>query len=356
MKKRFNPEEYAKLKHRVEVLKSRIQLDNGPEQATAQRLLNKVQNKLTEYEITHEIPETEQVEKDCNSTTTGFDFWNSFWDEPVQEPEARSNASNSEGGWNPNPNFKWHIHFEEDLNYHEDSRFEEEMVRDLGVLYAIFGSTYKTYLNYHEYKIRFKKQTDKDYAFYRVYSDIYEDNIRIVKDVIIGFWPYNLGDDVCGDMEFAFMNSNNRAKYNNGCSIIYTKLLDGLKEIWNLYFDSELLLAGPVVNYIEDKNKNSSKNEAEIQLNEKQREEVITRVEEAIDSGKMRYLEFNACNIQVQAYKPYNSLSEFLNESGVVYLVEKNGIYIWNAWQERYGMLVGYEYYRPIHTYTLYLK
>lgn len=41
-KQRFNPEEYANLKHRVEALQSRVELDDGPEQETAKRLLVKI--------------------------------------------------------------------------------------------------------------------------------------------------------------------------------------------------------------------------------------------------------------------------------------------------------------------------
>ncbi|MFQ9265015.1 MAG: hypothetical protein ACLR44_08030 [Clostridia bacterium] len=42
-KQQFNPEEYVKLKHRVEALQSRVKLDSGPEQETAKRLLVKVE-------------------------------------------------------------------------------------------------------------------------------------------------------------------------------------------------------------------------------------------------------------------------------------------------------------------------
>ena len=45
-KQQFNPEEYTKLKHRVEALQLRVKLDFGPEQETAKRLLAKVEKKL----------------------------------------------------------------------------------------------------------------------------------------------------------------------------------------------------------------------------------------------------------------------------------------------------------------------
>lgn len=189
-------------------------------------LLAKVEKKLKSYEGTHEIP---KQQTEYYSTTTNFDFDDFFWDEKVYN--SNSQTYHNENAWNPNQNFKWHVHFEDDKNYYDDTRSEAEMINDLGILYAIFGSTYQTALNYHVYKIRFKRQTSKNGAFYRVYSDIYEDNIRICKDIIIGFWPFNFGDDRCGDMQFASMSSDSIEKYNNGCTSLYVTLLDGLKDI-----------------------------------------------------------------------------------------------------------------------------
>lgn len=125
---------------------------------------------------------------------------------------------------------------EEDRKYHKDTRSEDEMINDLGILYEIFGSTYQTSLNNHTYKIRFKKHAFKSEAFCRVFVDIYEDDIRICKDVILGFWPFNIGNDRCGYIEFTCMNSNSKEKYNNTSSSLYMTLFDGLKEIWNLHF------------------------------------------------------------------------------------------------------------------------
>lgn len=175
--------------------------------------------------MTHEIPS--QQPKDYSTTTNFKDF---FQDEKVHNYSKQTYHSKS--AWNPNPNFKWHVNFEDDKNYYEDTRSEAEMINDLGILYAIFGSTYRTVLNYHVYKIRFKKQTTQNSAFYRVRSDIYEDNVRICKDIIIGFWPFHMGDDRCGNMEFASsINYDSVEKYNNGCTYFYLTLLDELKDI-----------------------------------------------------------------------------------------------------------------------------
>lgn len=350
-KQQFNPEEYAKLKHRVEALQSRVNLDVGPEQETAKRLLLKVEKKLKDYEETHEIPK--QLTEDY-SETTNFDFWDFFRDEPVH----KSSTSHNENERNPNPNFKWHVHFEDDKNYHEDTRSEEEMINDLGILYAIFGSTYRTALNYHVFKIRFKKQTAKEGAFYRVYSDVYEDDIRICKDIIIGFWPFNFGDDRCGDMEFASMNINSIEKYNNGCSSLYGRLLDGLMDIWNFYFDNQSsvpMLTGSVVGYLESSNQGSNNNKPKVQLNKEQRKEIIEYTENEIDSGKMKYLESRASRLEIMAYKPFKTLNKFLKKSGVVYKVETSGVYIWDYCQKDFGKLVGYEYSKSTCRYCLYL-
>ena len=349
-KQQFSPEEYAKLKHRVEALQSRVRLDNGPEQETAKRLLTKVEKKLKDYEETHEIPK--QSTEDY-STTTNFDFW----DESVRK-SSTSQTYHNENEWNPNLNFRWHVHFEEDKNYYEDTRSEEEMINDIGILYAIFGSTYQTALNYHIYKIRFKKQTTKEGAFYRVYSDIYEDNIRICKDIIIGFWPFHFGDDRCGDMEIASMNRDAFEKYHNGCISIYVRLLDGLMDIWNFYFDNQNstpMLNGPVLGYLESSHQSSDNNKPKVQLNKKQRKEIIENTEKEIDSGKVKYWASRASKLVIMAYEPYQSLSSFLEESGVVYKVETSGVYIWDYEQKEFGKIVGYEYSRATCRYCLYL-
>lgn len=344
-KREYNPEEYAKLKHRIETLKSRVELDFGPEQEAAKRQLAKVERKLEEYEKTHEIPR--QATHDY-STTSSFDFWDFFWGEPNQQTKAETQRT-YQNSWNPNPNFRWHVHFEEDRNYHEDTRTEEEMVNDLGVLYAIFGSTYQTVLNYHVFKIRFKKQIDKKGAFYRVRSDVYEDNIRICKDINIGFWPFRYGDDKCGDIEFSSMSRDAEEKYNNGCSILHSKLTEGLMDIWNLYFDDQSslpMLPGTV------KGGNSK---ISVQLNAEERKKVIDKTESDIDSGRMESLEGRADILVIMAYKPYNVLSKFLDESGVVYKVEPSGVYIWNPNKKDFARLVGYRYIRQECRYHLYL-
>lgn len=351
-KQRFNPVEYANLKHRIEALQSRVKLDSGPEQETAKRLLAKVIEKLKLYEATHEIPKHQ--EEDYSTT---FDFEESF----INGREHYSNSRNyhNENAWEANSNF------EDDKNYYEDTRSEAEMISDLGILYAIFGSTYQTTLNYHVYKIRFKKQTikedefnriySKNGAFYRVYSDIYEDNIRICTDVIIGFWPFNLGKDRCGDMEFSGRNSNSIEKYNNGCSGLYVTLLDGLKDIWNFYFDNQNsvpMLPESALGYLES---DSSSDKLNVQLNQEQRKEIIDKTENEIVSGKMKYLESMASKFVIMAYNPYNTLQEFLEESGVVYKVETSGVYILEFGKSDFGKLVGYEYSKSICRYCLYL-
>ncbi len=341
-KQQFNPEEYDKLKHRVEALQSRVKLDAGPEQETAKRLLAKVEKKLKAYEETHEIPKQQTEDY---STTTNFDFEDFFRNETVHN--SSSQTCHNKKAWNSTHNFKGYVCFEDDKNYYEDTRSEAEMINDLGILYVILGSTYQTALNYHVYKIRFKKQTTKKGAFYRVYSDIYEDNIRICKNIIIGFMPYRFDDDRCGDMQFATMNSNLIDKYNNGCSSLYVRLLDGLMDIWNFYFDNQNavpMLTGPIVGYLESGYQSSCDNKPKIQLSQEQRKAIIDKTENEINYGKMSYLEWRASKLMIMAYKRYRSLRSFLEESGVVYMVKSSGVYIWNYHQKEFGKLVGCEY------------
>ena len=318
-KQRFNPEEYANLKHRVEALQSRVELDDGQEQETAKRLLIKIKKKIKAYEETYKIPHQQPENYD---TSAEFDFEGSF------------SSENNEA----------------DKNYHEDTRSESEMIKDLGILYAIFGSTHQTTLNYHVFKIRFKKQTEKNGAFYRVYSDIYEDDIRICKDIIIGFWPARFGDDRCGDMEFSSRSPKSIEKYNNGCSSLYNRLLEGLVGIWNFYFENQIpMLKGPVAGYLESGFQSLTNNYPNIQLNQEQRKTIIEKTEDEIKSGKMKELECIASKLSVEAYKQYQTLSSFLEESGVVYMVDTSGVYIWD--QKKFRKLVGYEY----STYRYYL-
>lgn len=52
---------------------------------------------------------------------------------------------------------------EENKKYHEDTRSENQIIEDIGIfVYTIYGgSTYQTMVNYHQYKIRFKKSTNE---------------------------------------------------------------------------------------------------------------------------------------------------------------------------------------------------
>lgn len=338
-KSQFDPNEYAKLKHRLAALKSRVELDSGAEQENAKRLLAKIEKKLKSYEETHEIPEQQTEDY---STTTSFDFGDFLWGEKVHNHRRRA----------------YHMYFEDDKTYYEDTRSEEEMINDLGILYAIFGSTYQATLNYHVYKIKFKKQTTRRGAFYCVYSDIYEDNIRICEDIIIGFWPLNFGDDRCGDMSFSTMNTDSTKKYDNGCCILYKILIDGLKDIWNFYFDNQNavpMITGTVLGYLESGNQNSSNDELKVQLNREQRKEIIDKTESEIDAGKMKHLERMASRFAINAYNRYNTLSEFLEESGVVYKVEMSVVYILINKKRGFEKLVGYEYCELTRSYCLYL-
>lgn len=336
----FNSREYADLKRRVEALRSRIDLDAGAEQEQAKRLLVKMEKKLQAYEHTYGIPKEEPKSK---NTSTSKDFWDFFWD-TIAHGTTPPSDDYQQSSWNP-------MDFEDNKTYQEDTRTVDELVKDLGILYAIFGSTYQTVLNYHVFKIRFQKHLKNDRgAFYRVSADIYEDDLRICKGINIGFWPARFGDDLCGDMEFSLPERECSEKYTNGCSIIYTKLLEGLKDMWNQYFTDKIpMLTGQVSNALEK----STNPQCHFMPNE--REKIIEQIEKDIDTGRMKSFQEYAIKMAVGAYTPFSSLQEFLENSGVVYKVEKSGIYIWNLYHKRFGKLVGYEYHEDIRQYTLYL-
>jgi hypothetical protein len=113
------------------------------------------------------------------------------------------------------------------------------------------------------------------------------------------------------------------------------------------------MITGPVVSYLESSYQSSSNNTPKVQLNPEQRKAIIDKTENEIDSGKMRHLECIASKSSIMAYKPYQTLSSFLEESGVVYMVDSSDVYIWNYNQKKFGKLVGYKY--SLHRYYLYL-
>lgn len=154
------------------------------------------------------------------------------------------------------------------------------------------------------------------------------------------------------------MNTDSTKKYDNGCCILYKILIDGLKDIWNFYFDNQNavpMITGTVLGYLESGNQNSSNDELKVQLNREQRKEIIDKTESEIDAGKMKHLERMASRFAINAYNRYNTLSEFLEESGVVYKVEMSGVYILINKKRGFEKLVGYEYCELTRSYCLYL-
>ena len=142
------------------------------------------------------------------------------------------------------------------------------------------------------------------------------------------------------------MRTKSIEKYNK-CMTLYLSLLDGLMDVWNFYFDNQNsvpMLTGSELGYIESGYQSSSNNKPKVELNREQRKAIIDKTENEIDSGKMKDLECRAWNLIVIVDKPYKKLSSFLEESGVVYIIESSGVYIWDYCQKDFGKLVGYEY------------
>ena len=341
-KLRFNKEEYKGLKHRLQKLQSRVELDKGPEHETAVRLLEQIKKKLKNYEETHEIPEfvdSDTMSETATVKTTTSNSYKEFWEtyEAYENEGTKSAFSQTT---------------EKQQMYQEETRTEERLVRDLGVLYTIFGSTYCTLLNYRTFKIRFQNQIEKQEAFYRVIADIYEDDICIAKGVLIGFWPFRFGDTRCGDMQFAIWSSSAVTKYNDGCIWLYLTLLDELKEIWNDYFDNNtLLLTGGIEGFLGT----SRKNEVKVQLTKEQRRRIIQEVEFNCKSLKLGgYNNYYSDQLYFHSYVTYKDLNDLLERSGVVYKVEPDGVYILNFFKKEFQRLL--EYTREGYGYTLYVQ
>lgn len=335
----FNLKDYEDIKRRKEKLEDRIRRDvpGSNDVKTAKRLLERVSKRLLEYERTHDIPaELKRDVKDDYNCSRSKSYWN-------YQQQTQSTTFRNE--WNPderNLNFKWHVHFEDD-RYHAETRTDDELLRDIGVLYLIFGSTYQTYLNYHVYKIRFLKQVDKEGAFMRVKVNVYEDDILICREVVIGFWAFHYGDDFVGDMECSTYTSSSMLKYDNGSWAYLQKIMDEMKDMWNSYFDEAkmpLMLGMNVAGYIGDGRRAE---ELDISLTEEQRLEVIKRVEKELMASEWRPR--GAVTYWLNVYKPYSDLEDLLTLSGIVYQVTKSGVFIWNEDRKSYWKLVGIDGY-----------
>lgn len=328
MKRPFDKKRYIYLYHRVTELMKRLKLDFGPERETTEKLLQSLVKKLNEFLNEHNIPRTyyEQLEqlKDLSKEvgrTSSLSFWENFGDETKF-----------------------------DFIENEDQS-EEELLNDLGIIYAIFGNTYETYINYHVYVVRFKRQADKGPAFFQVYVDIFEDGKRICDDVIIGFWPYHLGDTFCGDMQFSSMDPDSIMKYNNGCMHIYSKITRELQNLWNSYF------RGPYITIPEFTGKHASQNTTVKEtLSQEERDRIIEAVQKSAWNTITRISDDYVRKFLVQAYWPFKNLKEFLENSGVVYKVDNNGVSIWNYFNERYdeyNVLISIKYAPDMRQYLV---
>lgn len=327
----FNKKEYESIKRRKEKLEDRILRDvPGYDVDTAKQLLKRVEKRLREYEATHDIPKEEHIRTDFN--VTGSD---AFWEYCNQSMQSNTYQS----AWEPderNFDFKWQVHFD-DERYAEEFRSEDELFRDIGVLYLIFGSTYQTYVNYHIYKVRFLKKLEPNGAFMRVRVNVYEDDILICREIVIEFWAFRRGDDFVGDMNCSIFNYDSMRKYNNGGRGYLHKIMWEMKDLWNSYFEEAkrpLMIGMGVAGYITD---NKNNNEVDLSLTEQQRLEVIEKVEKKL---RMMQMPKNGMTYWLQAYEPYDSLAEMLELSGLAYQVTRENVLIWTEDREAYWKLV----------------
>lgn len=337
MKKEFNPKEYEAIRKRRDKLEERVKRDvEGPEKETAKKLLERVKKKLEEYERIHDIP------KDIDLTNEEYTSSGSSSGKQTGEAARKENDPYS---WNPRPFFKWEVHFEEDIYYRAETRNDEELMNDLGVLFLIFGSTYQTQFNYHDYKVRLLKQIDDKGAFARVKVNVYEDNVLICKEIVFGLWAASYGDVSVNDTGWESYETDSFRKYDNGCAMYLKKILCEMKDLWNSYSaESDTKLLGMrAAGYI---GTSDEKKEIEVSMSKKERRLAIRRFEDEID---IRLWNRDCTKtIWVGARKRFDSLEDFLENSGVVYKLTRGEVQIWDEDTDRYYTLVGYGDYNKM--------
>lgn len=287
---------YRSMKHRIEQLKQRVSLDSGFEAETAKKLLDRLLEKLAQFEKANSI-------------------------EPDTDSNTRSNAQNNKFTYRE-PDFMG------------DNRTEEQLMDDLGIIYAIFGQIYKKSFNYHDYTIHFIKLAEnEDEAFCRVYANIYEDSMLIANNIVIAFWPFHHGDTICGDMGISSYSERGFIRYmRNGSSLLYHHLVSDLKDIWNYYF-------GLVPLRIEAK----ADSEMQRALTAEERSQVIEQVEQQMWKETSWVSQYLRKNMGFYTRFFYPNLKSFLEESGIIYQVREDGVYIFYNEYQRYMKLISYK-------------
>ncbi len=221
-KEPFDPKEYEDLTRRVEALRNRIRLDppESNERKIAQTLLPKVEARLKEYEQEHDIPSNYATSTDNRKNNTTYD------------PRYYGRAEEGPTGW-----AKKSASYVEDRSYHKDNRSKEELDRDLGVLYSIFGSTYYTKFEGNVYKIRLKKRAQKAiYSLWNeigVYADIYENDTLITGDMVVTLRLNREGR--CCDVGTDWWDESVKFKYFKNC-YVYKNVVSGMQVFWNNFF------------------------------------------------------------------------------------------------------------------------
>lgn len=289
-------DKYRGMKHRIEQLRQRVSLDTGYEAETAKKLLDRLLEKLALFEKTNSI-------------------------EPDTDSNTQSNAQNSKSTYHePEPDFM------------EDNRTDEQLMDDLGIIYAIFGRFYKKTFNYHEYTIHFIRLAENEAeAFCRVHANIYEDAMLIANNIVIKFSPFHHGDTICGDMGISSYSENGFKKYmRNGSSVLYQYLISDLKDIWNYYFGLVPLRIEATADHGMQK-----------VLTATERDEVIARVDRQLSEGRTPWVpQYLIKEMRFYCRVYYNTLESFLKESGIIYIVKKDGVYIFFDTEKTYLKLI----------------
>ena len=168
--------------------------------------------------------------KDVNKNNTN----SSTYSQQQRTYEYHPNYSNCSGQrYSQNP-------YGTDLSANRRDNFEseEDKLRRLGIIYVIFGENMKfgTFLVHFLETIKLEKD---DWEFCKVKCDIFENDRIVCHNVVISFWPFNYGDSVCGDMNFAIYGDGRIYEYNGANGYAHYKpLTDYMKYLWNGYFSN----------------------------------------------------------------------------------------------------------------------
>ena len=132
-------------------------------------------------------------------------------------------------------------------------------------------------------------------------------------------------------MEWSVMDNRAFKKYEEGSAttIFLKKILKEMQELWNSYFDEE-------VKKLLEKSKGDDF--LVVIMSKEERRKKIREIAKNLSPKKFNRM----TDIMIQLNIEYKDLAEYLENSGLVYEVRKNAIYIWHFHYDKYFKLIGY--------------